>query len=279
MQVNWSHLRTFLTVAETGQMKAAAARLKMDATTISRQVQALEQALGKSLLQRGSDGTWHVTDAGMPVQAHARKMAEEAAHLDTEQGQTHVRLSAVPVVMNRVIVPHLLAFLQDRPHLNIVALAQSQNVDLTLRDADIALRLGQPQEGGQHVLSRRIGSLDYCVVRANGARDDLPWITYADGFDHLPQAAWLARQTPRAPIAVADADSAAEAVAAGLGRTLVPRLVAQQDARLQMEDAPDDVPSRPIWLAVHKAARARASVGEVLEWLEALIAGQTASEG
>src|SRR5262249_12957834 len=149
--------------------------------------------------------------------------------------------------------------------------AESRNLSLTRREADIALRLGRPEAG--NALTRRIGRLDYAVYGPRRRAGDLAWITYEEGSSHLPQARFIAAQGEEiAPLAVNDAEALVEAVRAGLGKSLVPCFVGDRAAGLRRLGRGVAF-SRGIWLVVHRDLRAQARIAAVIEWIIALVRG------
>ncbi len=71
--------------------------------------------------------------------------------------------------------------------------------------------------------------------RQHGIQGDptkLPWLTYEEGMTHLPQARWIAKAAEKdgglSAVAVNDAEATLQAVLAGLGRSLLPCIVADQ---------------------------------------------------
>jgi DNA-binding transcriptional LysR family regulator len=183
-----------------------------------------------------------------------------------------VRLTTVPILANRLLVPALPDLFAEHPLLQIELIAESRNLHLTRREADIALRLARPEAGT--ALARRIGQLDYAVYApVRGAAADLPWITYEDGLGHLPQARWIAAQAqPRAPapLRVNDAEAILHAVRAGLGKSLLPCFVAEGAKDLARIGA-RVVLSREVWLVVHRDLRAQGRIAAVIGWLEAAV--------
>ena len=140
-----------------------------------------------------------------------------------------LRATAVPVLVNRLLVPALPALCARYSRLRIELIAESRNVSLTRREADIALRLGRP-ESGRAVLARRIGNLAYAAYGPRRRTPErLPWITYEEGMGHLPQARWMAASISAeqsAPLLVSDAETIIHAIHAGLGKSLLPRFAA-----------------------------------------------------
>ena len=101
-------------------------------------------------------------------------------------------------------------------------------------------------------MTKRIGQLEYAVYGARGRSPDrLPWIGYHEGLSHLPQARWIATaSTPstRATLSVGDAESLLVAIRAGLGKSLLPCKIAEQENCLERLGAVEAVLSREVWL-------------------------------
>jgi DNA-binding transcriptional LysR family regulator len=185
-----------------------------------------------------------------------------------------VRVTAVPVLINRLIVPALGELQARHPRLQLDLLAEPRNASLTRREADLALRLARP-EAGRGVLARRVGRLDYAVYGVRGRLPDrLPWIVYDEALSHLPHARWLeaaSRLEPRALLLVSDAETMLQAVHAGLGKSLLPCFVAGGERGLRRLSGAKPVVSREVWLLTHRELRHHARLAAVAEWLLHLV--------
>ena len=197
--MNWDDLRHLLAIARAGTLAGAARRLAVNQTTVARRLAALEAALGVRLFAR-AEGRLHPTKAGELALARAAEVEQEIEGLARGIAGTDrkpaglVRLTAVPILVNRLLVPALPALSARHPRIRLELIAESRNLSLTRREADLALRLARP-ESGAGLLTRRLGDLDYAVYGPRGkAGDRLAWITYEEGLGHLPQARWIARQ-------------------------------------------------------------------------------------
>jgi DNA-binding transcriptional LysR family regulator len=274
--MNWHDLRHVLAVAQGGTLAAAARRLRVDETTVARRLAAAEAALGARLFERVG-GAMRPTAAGEAAIAHAERIEREVQALQGRIGGADaavagtVRLTAVPIVVNRLLVPALPDLLAAHPLLRLELIAEPRNLSLTKREADIALRLARPQGGGA-VVTRRIGRLDYAVYGpADGDADALPWITYEEGLEELPQAKWIAAATrgAAAPPALmaADAETILAAVRAGLGKSLLPCTVAEREPGLRRLGDGAPVLSRELWLLVHADLRRLARIEAVIGWI------------
>jgi DNA-binding transcriptional LysR family regulator len=293
--MNWDDLRYLLAVAQGSTLSAAAQRLRVDETTVARRLAAAEAALGARLFER-VDRTMRPTRAGEVAIAHAERVEREMhglhgriAGADAAVAGT-VRLTSVPIVVNRLLAPALPDLVAAHPLLRLELIAEPRNLSLTKREADIALRLARPQGGGTAV-ARRIGRLDYAVygpspkgLRPTGGPRDgdagaLPWITYEAGLDELPQAKWIAAAArgAAAPVLMAgDAETILAAVRAGVGKSLLPCAVAEREPGLRRLGDAAPVLSREMWLLVHADLRRLARIGAVVEWIEQTVLANSA---
>jgi DNA-binding transcriptional LysR family regulator len=277
--MDWSDLRHVLMVARAGTLAAAARRLGVNQTTVARRLAAAEAVLGARLFER-VNGVLSPTKAGEVAVARAAQVEQEVAALEQEIGGADavpggtVRVTAVPILVNRLLIPAVARLHAAHPRLRLELIADPRNLSLSRREADMALRLARP-EGGT-ALGKRIGRLDYAVYGPRRHRaEDLPWITYEEGLSHLPQARWLAAaaaESATAPILVNDAEAILHAVRAGLGKSLLPCFVGAGETGLKRLGDTKPALSRDIWLLVHPELRAQARIAAVITWLAGLMA-------
>jgi DNA-binding transcriptional LysR family regulator len=273
--MEWSDLRYVLTVARAGTLAAAARRLGVNQTTVARRLAAAQAALGARLFER-KDGVLHPTGAGEAALARAAQVEQEFSALADGIGGADaipagsVRVTAVPILANRLLIPALPRLFARHPRLRVELVAEPRNLSLTRREADIAVRLARPEAGT--ALARRIGRLDYAVYGpCRRAASNLAWITYEEASNHLPQARWIAAQDEAAaPLLVNDAEAIVQAVRAGLGKSLLPCFVGEREPGMQRRGDPI-VLSRDIWLLVHRDLRAQARIAAVIDWLTELM--------
>jgi DNA-binding transcriptional LysR family regulator len=283
---DWDDFRYLVAVKRGQTLRAAARQLRVDDTTVSRRLASLERKLGKRLVQRQGDSRLALTDAGERV-AHAAEAMEKhyesiAALVDDGDAcRGTVRLTTVPILANRLFARNYCQLASRHPGLVVEIVPDGRNFDLGRREADIAVRLGRPTVGGLTIKAQRVGSLFYAAYAARdtsyGQARPLPWITYEDSMSNLPHARWMERTGQGAPegrasLRVHDAETALESAAAGLGKTLLPKAVADSDKRLRKIDVPVDqpIPMRDIWLLTH--ADQTPGVAAVTRWIEDIVA-------
>ncbi|KDB03324.1 hypothetical protein U879_12465 [Defluviimonas sp. 20V17] len=271
---DWDDLRLIMVVGRRGGLAPAGRDLGLHPTTVARRLNALEARLGAALTIRAHDGHIALTDAG-------RSLAEHAAVMETEARKAHealgrsvarieavVRLTAVPVLTDRFLAPRIGTLLAAHPGLRVELVADARDLNLTLREADLAIRLARPTAGGAQVTARRIGDLTYGVF----GTPDAParWISYDPSLAHLPPAGFIAAQGgTSAAVAVTDANTAQEAAAAGLGWAVLPVIVGAADPRL-VRIAAARPPAREVWLLSHVSQKGLAGVAAVADWLAGL---------
>jgi DNA-binding transcriptional LysR family regulator len=278
--LDWNHLRSILAVARSGTFAAAARRLGVNETTVARHVAAAERTLGARIFQRVAGGRLRPTDAGEVASTHAERIEQQVGALTGEIGghdrhvAGNVRLTSVPLLVNRVFAPAAGELLRRHPRLRLELVADPADLSLGKREADVAVRLARPSGRQARAIARRIGRLDYIVAvpAACAASEErrLPWITYVEEMSGLPQAAWMeARGAGSSSLVVNDAEAVIRAVAAGLGRSLLPAGLTDRLHGIRL--AGESVLSREIWLLVHEDQRQLARVRATIEWIEATI--------
>ncbi len=240
--LNWSDLRFVLAVARTQSFAEAGRRLGVNESTVARRISQAESRLGARLFERNL-GVSHPTKAGAVVVSGAERIELEVQAVEsTISGADRlaagsVRVTSVPIIVNRVLVPALPQLLRKHPQLQIELIAEPRDLSLTKRDADIALRLARPRKEFR-AIARCIGRLDYAVYGPSGrSMEPLPWITYEDSMADLPQGRWIQERVIRdgeTPIQVMvnDAEAILQAVNAGLGKSLLPIAIGDQEPGL-----------------------------------------------
>jgi DNA-binding transcriptional LysR family regulator len=282
--INWNDLRYILAIGRGGTLAAAARLLGVDDTTVARRLAAVQEMIGARLYQRLTDGTLQLTTSGERAALHAERIEREISMLDAVPSGANdvvsgvVRMTSVPIIVNHILVPGAQMLLKRYPELKLEFVADARDLSLTRREADLALRLARPKTGGTKVMACRVGILRYVVYAAASysVRDAkmLPWVTYDEAMAHLPQSRWIAATAVRnkdriAAVRVNDAEAVLEAVIAGIGRSLLPCIVADADPRLRRIGAKRSVPvlTRELWLLVHSELRRLGRIEAVVKWI------------
>ena len=110
-----------------------------------------------------------LTDAASSILSHVEKMEFEHQAISERLGQHlnklvgTVRISSVPFIVNRVLIPNLRTFQSMHPDLTVELVPEARNIDLTKREADLAVRFSRPSEGGFGTKAKKIGDMEFAV--------------------------------------------------------------------------------------------------------------------
>jgi len=172
-RMDWSILRDFIAVAETGSLSQAARRLRVSQPTLSRRIAQLELQLKAQLFQRTPRGLL-LTDAGESVLAGARRVEEEALAIERQADAAQqtltgtVRLSVTETLGTLWLPKRLAAFHTKYPGVCVEVLVDNRAANLVRREADIAMRLFRPDQ--PDLIARHVGEV---VMGLYAARDYL----------------------------------------------------------------------------------------------------------
>jgi DNA-binding transcriptional LysR family regulator len=140
-------MAVFVRTVDSGSLSAAARKLAMPLTTVSRKLAELEAHLGAPLLTR-STRKLALTDAGRSYLTACRQVLELVDEAESGVVQAHQLprgslTIAAPLVFGRIVLlPVIAAFLKDYPEIDIRLLLGDRNLDLMDEHVDLALRIG-----------------------------------------------------------------------------------------------------------------------------------------
>ena len=172
-KMDWSILRDFIAVAETGGLSQAARRLRVSQPTLSRRIAQLEAQLKAQLFQRTPRGLL-LTDAGESVLAGARRVEEEALAIERQADAAQqtltgtVRISVTEGLGTQWLPKHLAAFHAKYPGVCLEVLVDNRAANLMRREADVAIRLFRPDQ--PDLIARQVGEI---VMGLYASRDYL----------------------------------------------------------------------------------------------------------
>ncbi|MFP7570458.1 LysR family transcriptional regulator [Marivita sp. S2033] len=146
---SWDDLRIFLSVTRSETLSGAGKTLRMDPATVGRRVARLEEAVGQALFVKSPQG-YALTEAGTRLVAHAER-AEQAMQGassvltgDAETLSGQIRIGAPDGCANFVL-PRVFADLSKaNPDLDLQIMALPRVVNLSRREADMAITVSPP---------------------------------------------------------------------------------------------------------------------------------------
>lgn len=155
--MDWDDLRIFLTVAREDSLSRAGRRLGMDASTVGRRIARLERAMGAALFAKSPQG-YSLLPEGQRLIPHAER-AERAlsgahAALSDAGGLVGQLRIGAPDGCANYLLPQICAALSDaHPGLEVQIVALPRVLNLSRREADIAIAVSPPK-AGRMVVSR-----------------------------------------------------------------------------------------------------------------------------
>jgi DNA-binding transcriptional LysR family regulator len=276
----WDDVRLFLALHRGGSLAAASARVGLDASTLSRRLAALEESLGARLFDRTRDGLVPTEAAELllpsaeEMEAAHGRFARDASGLERE-AEGVVRLSVIPGLAD-FLAPALVRLHERHPRIRLEVDASSRLVDLSRREADLALRTIRP-DGGDLVM-QRVGLSRWApMTSARRPRrpvkrwQEVDWIGWAADLAGIPPARWLAKHAPGVEPLLRTSHIGLQlaAVREGVGVALLPLSYARVDAIVPLGYAKalagsvGELPPNETWLVGHKALRSVPRVAAV----------------
>lgn len=287
-QFDWNLVRSFLAITRSGSMTAAAKRLKIDYSTLSRRIAALEASLGSQLFDRRTSGS-SLTEAGERLLEMAEQMDQLATSAAQSIGDSKLQATGAvrigtPDGFGTKFLAQRLGELSNRhPDLTIELVAMPREFSLSRREADIAVSLTQPSEGRLH--SRKLtdyelglyASREYLAKNpAIETAADVPshrFISYIDDLIFSPELEYAHFVSPDLRPAIKSSNLIAQlnSTVAGAGLCVLPCFIAQTEPEL-VRVLPGFRLTRTFWLLLHSDLRNIARVRVTADF----IAEQTA---
>lgn len=286
---DWSDLTFFLAVARAGRLTAAAASLKVEHSTVSRRIGALETALGAKLFDRQPHG-YGLTAAGERLLAAAEGMETLALTAQGEIGGADlgvagtVRIGAPDGFGTFFLAPRIGALADLHPELDIQLLAMPRLFSLSKREADIAISLSRPKEGRLHarkLTDYRLGLYAarsylerFGPVQNRASLQRHRFIGYVDDLIYTPELDYVPLVAKDIRVRLKSSGLAAQLTAtqAGAGICVLPCFMADgfrgEGAQALVPILPDEVGlTRTFWLVTHTDMRDLARIRVAAEFI------------
>ena len=162
--MDWDKLKVFHAAAEAGSFTHAGEQLGLSQSAVSRQVSALEQELSVSLFHRHARGLI-LTEQGELLYrtAHDVFMKLEAARAkltdSREKPHGELKVTTTPGMGIHWLTPRLGEFMDLFPDIRITLITTDEELDLAMREADVAIRLRQPTQ--PDLIQRKLFSVHF----------------------------------------------------------------------------------------------------------------------
>jgi DNA-binding transcriptional LysR family regulator len=284
--LDWTLARSFLAVAETGSLSAAARKLALSQPTLGRHIADLETKLRLPLFTRQPRGL-ALTDAAQNLLPHARAMRDAAAKLAlVAAGQDEtlhgtVRITASRIVSNYLLPPMLAQLRAAEPGIQIELAPTDDSENLLFREADIALRMYRPTQLDlitSHLVDMPVGlyvAHSYLARRPDPITPQTIFSHDFVGFDksdlmlRMMRGLGLAPKREDFPTRCDDQIVYWNLVRAGLGIGGMQRAIANADPLVTRVGHDIPLPPLPIWLTAPEALRQSPRIRRVFDALAA----------
>jgi LysR family transcriptional regulator, low CO2-responsive transcriptional regulator len=291
-----SQLRTFLAVAETGSVRAAAESLVVSQPAVSAVLASLRRELGVALVEREGRGL-RLTKSGVVLAGYAQRLLgllEEAASASRAEADPEVgtlRLAAVTTAGERVVPAILAGFRKDFPRVDIgLEVGNRTRIWELLAGHRVDLAVGGRPTAGSGLVTLAERPHELVVVSAPdetssaaGPRTVTPaelgrrtWLLRESGSGTRATADELLAELGLTPaiLTVGSNGAIAESVRVGLGIALLSRdaVAGQLEDGSLVELRAGPLPLRRLWCVVGRG-------GEVLPATAALFLSQVSTRG
>ncbi|HET6184823.1 MAG TPA: LysR family transcriptional regulator [Acetobacteraceae bacterium] len=251
--MDWDKLRVFHAVAEAGSFTHAGDTLNLSQSAVSRQISALEEALQVPLFHRHARGLI-LTEQGEQLNKTVREVFAKLAITEAllteskEKPAGRLKVTTTAGFGSMWLAPRLQQFLDLYPEVTVTLLLDDMDLDLAMREADVAIRMHPPRQ--PDLIQRHLMSIQWGVcaapsyLKAHGVPqrpEDLDahrLITFGDYHPPVQDINWLAEAgrrpgNPRRSILeVNSAYAMLMAIRSGLGIGALPDYVIAENPDL-----------------------------------------------
>ncbi len=281
---DWGLIPSLLAVLDHGSLLGAARALKASQPTIGRHIAELESQLGVVLFERTGRGllptdmVLRLAELARSMDGAAQQLARQASGAESAESGT-VRITASQPVAC-VLLPPVIAQLRIAlPRIQIELVASDAVSNLLRREADIALRMVQPDQAT--LVAKRIGKVSFGTyahrdyLRRRGTPRHPQDLLSHDlvgqdrNQDILRGFAALGQPIARENFSFRTDDLMANwgAVRAGVGIGFVANYLAATDSQVLPLLPALRVPPLPVWLTVHREIRSNRRIRAVYDFL------------
>ncbi|HRH05794.1 MAG TPA: LysR family transcriptional regulator [Burkholderiaceae bacterium] len=283
-QFDWHLIRAFLAALDAGSLLGAAKKLQTTQPTVGRQVAQLEAQMGVVLFERTGRGlqptatALSLADAARSMESGALQLARQLQAKQT-QVQGTVRITASQPVAYQLLPPILASMRDALPEIQVELISSNQVSNLLRREADIAVRMVQPDQGT--LIAKKLGSVSVGVYAHKSylarfgtpqAPDDLLKHTLI-GYDSddvmIRGFANYGQSLGKEAFAIRSDDLIVQwqALCAACGIGFVADYMGRSQSDLVKILPMLKIPPLPMWLAVHREIRSNQRIRAVFDYL------------
>jgi len=284
--IDWDDVRYFLAAARGGSVRAAAKQLAVSHVTVLRRIGQLEARLGARMFEKLPAG-YRLTSAGEEVLDLAIQMEATSFSLETrvlgrdQKVRGLLRVTLAPLLATHLLMPDFAEFARLHPEIEMEMMPSGELVNLTNRDADVAMRVvydratlplnlhgvkGPDLFGGVYLSQSLLD--DWRAGRTDAVR----WIVASE----QGVADWAREGEIRAaevPFRTLDGETMIAAAREGMGMTVLPCFVGDADPLLVRVPGSGLHQHGTLWLLTQGETRKTKRVRLFTDFLSGRLAG------
>lgn len=195
--MDWDKLRIFHVVASSGSFTHAGEKLFLSQSAVSRQIRSLEESLNTVLFNRHARGL-SLTDEGETLFKTAEEVVskifitEQQLIEGTDVPRGELKITTTSSFGSTWMMNHIRTFIEKYPEIHVQLLVDDRDLDLTTRQADVAIRFHTAHQ--LDLIQKQVGifhhhlyaSPEYLTRKGRPETmedlDDHDIITYGDSF-------------------------------------------------------------------------------------------------
>ncbi len=272
-EISWDEFRLVKSVADARSLVGAAEALGLNHSTVFRRLGAVETTIGERLFERSRSG-YQPTAAGEEMIELATRMSESIGDFERRVAGRDVkpsgdlRVTTVDTFATGLLAPIFVQFRNLYPDVRLDLLLSTQQLNLSRRDADVAIRA--TNDPPDTLVGRRIAAIGWGIYTTGEMRtrygaslvENAPWVGFGDGFGPASGRRWLEKNIgdKRQIFRANSTQAMAQVVAMGGGAGILPCFVADAYPQLQRYSPPLPELDVSLWILTDADLRHSAKV-------------------
>ena len=267
--MDWDDLKVLLALSRKGSARGAAQELGVSNSTVTRRLDDMEHKLRAHLFDRTPDG-YRLSAAGeqiLPTAEHVEELVMAAERRITggdQELEGSIRLTMPPVGRMGFLVQRLARFAEQYPGIELELMSSFDALDLSRREADIAIRVMpakvSPPEYliGRHLATLTASTYVHRDLLNPDKPDDVSHLNWIGKSSMGQKEDWLDRTDyPQQPIrhSIMDVALLTEALRARMGMAFMPCFAAYGDPDIVRVPGATIVHQSDMWVLTHKDLR------------------------
>ena len=275
MSLELTEIPFVLAVRRAGSLTGAARALGINHSTAFRKLRLLERRIGEPLFDRLPGGCYEPTPLGERVALTAERLSEEVHQLNRavlgadQRLSGPLRITTSESIAQSLLLPHLRAFQERHPGIDLELDVSIRQLDLARREADLAVRTVRPVDGG--LWGRKVASIAWASykgrTRANGSPHHAEYIGWVAPFS-VRAASWIEKASGGDRIRFRSSSLLQQqrAARAGLGVAVLPCYLGDADPTLERA-APRPITELrdELWIVAHEQLRSTVRIRAFLD--------------